>query len=406
MNVDNSNKSQAGSYSTSSLSNQLKYLQSKNLITNFNAVKYGYPGQRKGQFKCDFRVVLPNGDYWIVFSPTSLTSDRLKTKQWDAENIKAIDSNVKRAYVVCPDSTSSRTNVLRYRDYIRTGQDKSFIDDILFHSEFVTLIENLGLGSSLAGRKAAKKGTNFESLLVQIFEDDQNLLRWKGNILAAGFQYHIFEKVMDKLALDPTKVKSLHGDDDIPKLPTYYYKDGLKKPGGFPKTDVCLTVKFVDGSTKDYTFSCKNTSKADVTVFQFPPKYCVELLGITEPDTEQLLCEYVKSGGPTNMPADRASLLTLRLSAYANEFNRWVLHGSDKDGSTPKQRADYIITRYQKNDSESIIVETIEECIQSQISQGKGDFGTAYGWTVTSSKKRKDGSKGEIYPAMRIKIDE
>ena len=106
-NIDNSNKSQGGSFSNSALDDQLYYLKSKKLITNYVARKYGYEGKRKGQFKCDFLVSFPNGDQWILFSAKSLTSDRLKTKQWDAENIKKIDKRVTKAYVVCPDSTNS-----------------------------------------------------------------------------------------------------------------------------------------------------------------------------------------------------------------------------------------------------------------------------------------------------------
>ena len=76
-NVDNSNKSQAGSFSNSSLDEQLHYLKSKELITSYVAKKFGYEGKRKGQFKCDFVVEFPNGDEWILFSAASLTSDRL-----------------------------------------------------------------------------------------------------------------------------------------------------------------------------------------------------------------------------------------------------------------------------------------------------------------------------------------
>ncbi len=405
MNIDNSNKSRAGSLSNSSVNDQLEYLKSKSIITDYETKKFGYPGGRKDQFKCDFIIKLPSGDEWILYSAASLTSDRLKTKQWDAENIKKINSNVKKAYVLCPDDSKGRSDILRFRDYIREGKDTSFIDDILFHSEFINLIENLRLGSSLGGSRAAKKGVNFESLLVKIFEDSQNFQKWQGNSLAAGFQYPTFKAIMDKIQLNPTDVVKMKADDNIPELPTYVYKDGSTKKGGRPKTDVALDVEFLDNHTETYTFSCKNTTKDDITVFQFPPKYCVEILDIKENDTETLLNEYVASGGPTNMPSDRAYLLTQRLSAYVDSFNRWVLHGTERDGSTPRQRADYIIIRDQRSDKEEIYIETIDECIQSQAALSRGHFGTIFGWTVTSSKKKKDGTKGEIYPVMRIHID-
>ena len=397
-NVDNSNKSQAGSFSNSSLDEQLHYLKSKELITSYVAKKFGYEGKRKGQFKCDFVVEFPNGDEWILFSAASLTSDRLKTKQWDAENIKKIDNNISKAYVVCPDSTKSLKNILRYRAYIRSLQDVSFVDDILLHSELVSLIENYSLGSTLSGSKAAKKGLNFEDLIVKILVNDQNLQLWKGNKLAAGFQYHIFDMVMSKLNLSPSDVTSFEATNDIANLPKYIYKDGTSKKGGRAKTDVLLTVHFVDREPATYTFRCKNTTKSDVTVFKFPPKYCIDVLDISEPDTESLLMDYVTAGGPKNMPQDKAELLTKRLAPYLPKFNHWVLHGIDNDGSTPIQRADYIITRYQKPSGDKIYIETIDECIESQYKLGNTHFGTAFKWTVTSKSE-----KGESFPALGIR---
>ena len=397
-NVDNSNKSQAGSLSNSSLDEQLGYLKANKLITDYHAKKFGYVGKRKSQFKCDFVVYLANGEKWILFSAASLTSDRLKTKQWDAENIKKIDNAISKAYVVCPDSTKSLDAIFRYREYIRLEQDVSFVDDILLHSELVSLIENYSLGTTLSGSKAAKKGLNFEDLLVRILKNGQNLERWKGNSLAAGFQYHIFRLVVDKLELLPAEVESLEASNVIPNLPKYTYKDGSTKRGGRSKTDVLLTVSFTDGNHEKYTFSCKNTTKADVTVFQFPPKYCVDVLGITENDTEELLLDYVKAGGPKKLDPAKAELLTARLAPYLYKFNRWVLHGIENDGSTAIQRADYIITRYQKNTGDKFYIETIDECINAQYKLGNTHFGTAFSWTVTSKSE-----KGESFPALSIR---
>lgn len=401
MNIDNSNKSQSGAYSNASLKEQLQYLKLKELILNYKSRKYGYEGKRKDQFKCDFTIELPNGEQWILFSAASLTSDRLKTKQWDAENIKKIDANIKKAYVVCPDSTKSRENILRYRNYIRSKQDISYVDDILFHSELINTIENDSLGKDLSGRKAAKKGLNFEDLLVKILESSQNMMLWKGNNLVAGFEYHIFVQIMNKLNLSASEIDHCEASNNIPNLPVYKYKDGSTKKGGRAKTDVVLNVYYVNGTDETFTFSCKSTTKPDITIFQFPPKYCVDILEITESDTEDLLVEYVNAGGPKNMPIEKAKLLEARLSSYLDEFNRWALHGTDKDGSKPIQRADYIITRYQKdeNEEDEILIESIDECITNQYRLGNNHFGTAFKWTVTSKNK-----KGEIFPVLKIRI--
>ena len=236
--------------------------------------------------------------------------------------------------------------------------------------------------------------------IIKILKNKQNLMLWQGNKLAAGFHYHIFKLVTSKLELSPTLVESFEASNNISDLPRYVYKDGSTKKGGRAKTDVALTVHFSDGHTKTYTFSCKSTTKPDVTVFQFPPKYCVDILDISEPDTKTLLEEYVNAGGPSNMPLDRAQLLTKRLAPYLDKFNHWVLHGTERDGSSSIQRADYIITRYQKKSKEEFYIETIDECIMSQYKLGKTHFGTAFKWTVT-----KKNTNGECFPALRIRYE-
>ncbi|MBS5931495.1 MAG: MspI family type II restriction endonuclease [Clostridiales bacterium] len=404
MNQDNSNKSQSGLFSNSSLEAQLKYLEMKKFIMSFTTMKYGYPDKRKDQFKCDYVITLPNDQKWILFSASSMTSDRLKTKQWDSFHIKSINPDVTKAFVLCPDIIANDQikygNIRRYREYIRQGQDISSIDDILLHSEFINLIENINLGSTLNGSRAAKKGLNFEALLKQILENKQNLLRWKGNNLAAGFSYPLFESIVNKVGLNSSQTKKLEADIKIPKLPTYIYKDGTTKRGGNAKTDLILIATFQDNTRHTYTFSCKSTTKKDITVHQFPPKYCIELLNIVETDTQQLLDDYISSGGPTKFDNSKSLLLEQRLKPYLLPFTKWALHGSNKDGSTALQRADYVIIRYQHDSIEDCYVETIDECIAYSQNLNKGNFGTIFGWTVTS----KD-NNGVNYPALRIYIE-
>ncbi len=403
MKKENSDKAQSGIKSKKALEAALEYLKSVNLVVEYYPKKFGYAQKRKDQFNCDFVVKLSNNERGILFSPNSFSTDRLKTKQWDAEHIKIIDPTIKWAYIVFPDTTANKKSIVRYKEFILSGIDVSAIDNIFLQSEFISHIENTLLGNKLAGRKAAKAGNDFETLFARIMDNKYNLERWKGDKTSSGIHYPLFEKVVNFLSLYPKEVVSISADDNIPDLPTYVYKDGTTKPGGHPKTDVCLTVKFKKNRIEEYRFSCKNPSKNLVTVFQFPPKYCAEIMGITDMRFEQLLNEYVSSGGPTKFPEQKAKLLTSILKPYLDEFNLWCLHGSSKDKSTERQRADYILVRKNTKNGPEIYLRSVENCIKEQNSIGKGHFGTAFSWSVTSSKEKKDGTK-TIYPAMRIYV--
>ncbi len=408
MNKDNSNKATAGSESKKSMKAQLDYLKTVGLIQEYKAKKYGYARKNQDQFKCDYCIVMENGEKWIVFTPASLSTDRVKTKQWDAFHIKKIDKKVTKAFIVCPDTIVDRpsqkayNDLKRYRGYILDGGWKTSVDDILLQSEFINMIENNNLGVKAAGKKSAKKGFNFEEQLKGIMSNKQNLERWKGNKLAAGWNYAIFSLVVEKLELKPNSVVSIEGDTDIDFLPTYTYKDGTTKKGGPPKTDLIIRVTYKKKKTDEFYISCKSSSKKTVGVHQFPPKYAVEILEMKEKESEKLLDDYVKAGGPKNFEKSKADLLERRLTSYRDALAIWALHGSDKDGSQKYQRADYIITRYMpaKGKKPFISIETIEECIRRQRNLNKGHFGTDFSWTVTSKDK-----DGKNFPSLRIQID-
>ncbi len=405
MNEDNSRKAQIGSFSNASLSDQLQYLLDKKIISEFHSQKFGYPNEKKDQFKCDYIVTLENGDKWILFSANSLTSDRLKTKQWDSYHIKALNEDVKNSYIVCPDTIQAQDKAyhdfMRYRKYIEMGEITSSVDDILLQSEFISLIEQQHLGTQYTGKKAAIIGNNFESLLIQILTNEQNLLRWKGNTLAVGWQYELFEKIVNKLDFNPEVVSNFSATTDIKSLPKYQYADGSFKRGGRPKTDLLLTVNYDDGSAEEFTFSCKSTSKKDIAVQQFPNKYLMELFNIQPTDTLQLLDDYLASGGPRNMDSTKAEQLTARLKPYAYSIAKWALGGQANDGSDRTQQAEFLITRYQHDNIEEIEIETIDECIARSEKSGKGNFGTIFGWTVTSKDKN-----GINFPQLRIYVKE
>ena len=59
----------------------------------------GYAGFDPKQFYAAYLITFSDNDKWIVYSTTSLR-DRIKCQQWDAMNLKQIDSTIKSAILV------------------------------------------------------------------------------------------------------------------------------------------------------------------------------------------------------------------------------------------------------------------------------------------------------------------
>lgn len=380
MDISNSQKAKSGAQSKKTLKTLLDQKQQDGIVLHVESRKFGYEGKKPDQFKCDYLLTFHNGKKWILFSANSLTTDRLKSKQWDAFHIKAIDDNIEKAFIICPNS-KKKNSIHRYHRYIHKDMVKSSIDDVLLFDEFNKVINDMNPSTGLSGTQAAKKGLNFERNIKFILETDSFLDLWKKNLFNNEKSFQLFKMIMDKLELNKDNVYRLSATTNIPKLPEYIYKNGTTKNGGSPKTDVALTVY----QKKTFTFSVKNSSSNDITVFEFPAKYCAEILN--DDDLEDLLTEYEKCGGPSNMKKrnrSKATSLEKKIKKHLDEFHKWALRGTEKHYSEKIQLADFIIVLK----GQRITIETIDECIDRiKKSRKKGNFGTIFRWTVTKKNK-------------------
>ncbi len=391
MGQENKDKRIAGLNAQKSLCSQIQYLKENGFIETFEEKKkYGHIGLRDDQFVCDFSVTFRNKETWILFSTTSLRTDRFKAKQWDSFNIKIIDPKIQKAFIICTDDDNEIENFCNNH---ASNKDLLYVDGILSQEGFFHLIDDKILGSVLNGRKAAKVGLNFQSLLGMILKNEQNLRKYQGSKKSIGILYNNFKIVLQKLlekdGNSQSDIKDISASTKIPDLPQYTYEDGTTKKGGKAKTDLLLSVKFKDQDLKKYTISCKNIQANKATVFEFPPKYCAEILskaGLSKNEKnklELLLDKFLECGGPTLMSKEDAQQLENLLKPHLDFFQKWALRGTDKHYSNPDQLADYIVTR--KSGENEYFIETIEECIQRLTTK---HFGTIFGWTVTKTDKK------------------
>ena len=415
-NDDQSRKQNAGVTLRKTIETILRLLRDAKVIKGFdgentsvmNSPHFGYEGKDQRQFRCDYTYTLENGTKIMIHTETSYDNGRFKAKEWDSFHIKKNEKEIKKSYVLYPDNLDEQNshNFSVIKRKLRNKEVATSIDGIYNQTEFLHLIEDEVLGIELNGSKAAKKGIIFELILVCVLTLPQNFQLWKNSDSSVvGWKYDLFKDIMDYLKINPADVVSVSATRNIPSLPDYIYSDGTIKQGGKPKTDVILLVTFADGKEKQYTFSCKNTSKNTVHANQFSARYAVDLLDLKPADEfEKLLEQYRIDGGPNNFRKKHLreyERLEQLFVPYVDEFERWCLCGDARDGATREQIADYIVTCHtNKNGSELYSIIDIDTYIKNmRIKLKKKTFGTIFSWTVT--KKDRDG-KNDIRVKAKV----
>lgn len=355
----------------------------------------------------------------IIESAASITSDRLQTKEWRIENIKKINPSIASAYLIIADtiknfehSTKSKEksyyrNVVNYSQYIKDGTWHSYIDDILFQSDFINQIEDTVLAEDGVGSSTAKKGLGYEHWIAAVLSYEDNLSILQGNLsIAGGWDYTTFKLIIDGLELgsDYSSIKSISTTCDIPDLPIYKFKNssyGTEKKGGRPRTDVGIYITFDTGETKLYTVSCKNTNNATVTCFEWFPEHLCDVLDLPY-STYTAIKNFQHYAGITNMSEEEQTVLQEEISPYVELINTFALTGNapgNPTNASELQIANYILART----NGKVSFESMDKYISRCKDAGYGQVGTILGWTVASAKKRKDGTKPEPKPIFKMK---
>ncbi len=401
-NNDQSRKNNAGKTLRKTVEMILELLQNAQLIAGFkgkgtnqsNSPHYGYPDMEK-QFRCDYVYTLLDGREILIHTETSYDNGRFKTKEWDSYHIKKIEKNIKKAFVIIPDTApqTGEHSFSTIKDKMERKAITTYIDGVYNQTEFLHLLEDEILGTKLNGQKAAKKGFIFEMMLVCVLSLPQNIEKWKNPSSGIiGWKFDLFEKITDYLKLNPNQIEKLTADRNIASVPDYKYPDGTIKHGGKAKTDVELTVHTLNGCVQKYTISCKNTSQNMVHVNQFSSKYVVSLFDMQPADEIYELLElYRKDGGPgkfyDNHPTEYKKL-ELLLKPFVDDFEKWCLKGAAIDGSVPRQIAEYLVTcQTQKGKERYEIIDIDKYIVSVRSGSTKKTFGTVFSWTVTQKDK-------------------
>ena len=360
---------------------EVNYLSS--YTKDYRIGKTGYNNSK--QFYSPFLIEFEDGTKWIIFNTTSMRTDRIKGNQWDALNIKNIDTSITKAYIIYPDSLPStiKNEFIRQNKKIKNQDEFSAIDEILSQDCLYNLIEKQAIQHKNKGQQKDIQGNNFETRVANILSDEINFKKWVlSDTLQVGMHYDIFETIVNCFHLEKENIKKIDATSDkkiIGKLPT----------GGFPKTDILVSVIDKRSQKHFYTISCKRSDCDSVSVHQYNADSFAAVLDKNNSNLKQLLNKFQTVGNLRDFGEENINLLTKELKPYKIKLLRWVLGGHGGSGNPQTQNANYILTYNNQTNSTSIY--TLNDyCKKLSSTNTSGHFGTPFSWTYPSKRKSKD----------------
>lgn len=381
------------------------------VIKEFRAREPGY--DNPDQYYAPFLIQFNDRTRWILFSTTSMRTDRIKGQQWDADRLKHVDATISKAFLVYPDEVTGkvRSEFVRQKQKYDSKWEFTRIDDIIPFEELVRAIkvfddtfqeETIGLESPQmdlpisdlyagvvsedssvvgnetdAGRAWDLGGRNFERFVAAILSDRNLLWKWKNHEENRDFAYRSFDRILQSLAIsrnDVVEIFATSEKDDIGLLPS----------GGSPKTDVIATIKTSREGDKIFTFSCKRSKKSQVSAHQYSADAFADVLDRDNSRLRALLRTFQIYGNKTEFPHEDAVALEAELSNKLAPLCEWVVGGYGGEGDS-RQLASHVITF--RVDTNTLSVHSTSEYVSMMLASCNGFFGTPFQWTFASGQK-------------------
>ncbi len=382
---DNQNKYESGKSNWEGLR---QLLQGCVKINYLKSVEEKVRLQKKGYantFYASFLIEFTDGEKWALYTSKSIRSDRVKGTQWDASNLKQIDTKIKAAYLIYPDDIDPNEETAAERKNIKYQKkiEYSKLDGIVSQDKIYNLIEQHALKGMSGGKQKNTRGTNFEIRIANLLKFDQNLEKWKNpnNHVVGGTHYPLFKKIVDCLELNPASTESIDATSDSTVI-------GRLKSGGSPKTDILITVHNTDGSSNKYTISCKLSNDSWVSVDQHKANDFANVLDPKNQSLKTLLNNFQKKPTKKDFGKNNIEALTTELAPYVDKLSLWVLGGYGGSARSKEQYADYILINLEKGDTFTEIYR-IQNYYELLKEAGGGYFGTPFRWTYPSKRRGK-----------------
>lgn len=363
------------------------------ILVNFRIGEPGFGNDE--QYYAPFLVQFNDRTRWILFTTTSLRTDRIKGQQWDADRLKQLDTTISKAFLIYPDDIDDKTRegFIKQKEKYDTKQEFSRIDDILpvdllietikvYDDEFQKTSNGWEASSqdeAERGRIWDFNGRVFERDIAQILSNNDFLLAWKNNSENTDFAYDVFKKILQCLKIDVLRVSTISATSERSEI-------GLLPSGGSPKTDVFAVVTYLDGKQEEYTFSCKRSTKKVVSAHQYSADAFADVLDSNNERLRFLLNLFQYHGNQINLSEEERKELTAQLSDKLTTLCKWVVGGHGGAGSS-RQLANYIVT-FQVS-TQTFSVHTVDQYVELLLKNFKQAFGTPFYWTYASGTRGK-----------------
>lgn len=386
-NIDNQKKSLSGSASNLTLSELLQKIQEipKLNVSVKKGYSVGYENYEK-QFKMDYAITFNDFDNetWLVKSTSSIRTDRIYGNEFFAQNIKLVDKNVKKIFVVVPDSITEKElkNKNDYSNKIHSETYVSFLDDVLTFSELKDFVLSHASEKLSQGISANILGNNAEDSIVHLLTDKNNILLWndyaKHSQTIKSSTYHWFSQILKVSGVsEQDTVLDIVATNSIPKLSNR----------GYPKTDVSFTIT-TEQEEITKNISVKNTSADTVTVHEGAVDDIILALNLDSSSSlANSLKEFQAYGNAKGLKENNEvayNTLVDEIHKYNKELVNFFMFGVNSPlVNNPIQVADIIL--YTKNFEVISRDLYVDEYIEKYSS--KGQFETPFKWTYPSKKR-------------------
>ncbi len=404
--ASNSRKSQHGYDNQTDLKNLILEYKENGYLTDVQCpFRMGHPEFKNDeQFYAPFLIQFPNKSRWIIYTTTSFRQDRIKSPQWDASNLKEIDSSITGAFLAYSDDCKDPEPFRKQDEKYVTQYELSAIDRIYSFSELYRAIQKEfyeGLKEEIEideqvdsiptnlspeefmelGRKWDSDGKNFECKIAEILSYENYLRQWKRKIMPppdnSGFSF--FTKMVSTFGLCPQSVLRIVATTDKGAI-------GYLPSGGPPKTDVLVDVTFLDGQSRRITLSCKRSKKNQVSFHQYSADTFADVLDPENVKLRSLLKTFQLFGNECNMPEGTSEELRLELSKYRENLAQWVVAGIGGGGDPQKHIVQYVVS-YQTSKNIFSVHSVEDYC--ARIAGKSSQFGTPFQWTYASGQRGK-----------------
>ncbi len=394
---------------------QLRGLKSDGYLTQvIKEFRAGEPGYgNTSQYYAPFLIQFNDRTRWILYSTTSMRTDRIKAPQWDSDHLKQIDATISKSFLVYPDEVIGdiRSEFIRQKQKYDRRWEFSRIDDIVPFGDLVQSIKRFddeyqresivregelldlsispsavsavtenqpsGTSETEIGRAWDLGGRNFERFVSNVLSSRELLSKWKSSATSSDFAYQAFSKILQCLAVKRDEVLAISATSDKDDI-------GLLPSGGSPKTDVIATVKTRSAGDKVFTFSCKRSSKSQVSAHQYSADAFADVLDQSNSQLRDLLRTFQIYGTKEKFPHDAAVALENLLADKLTPLCKWVVGGYG-GGGDEKQLANYVVAF--RVDKKTFSVHSTEEYVNMMLSSSKGAFGTPFSWTFASGQR-------------------